>query len=481
MPGFDPTILRDEEKVGGFEPETTDDGTFFLEQLPAYPEQTPLKNEASADARNSAVEESAVEEQAEAELPPMEEEPVEQMPLANDTPPPPETKETGILGEPLVLDNSLIDMLKDDLEKSKRKKEEQARAESESPSATSDTEPEFESYAAYAQHQAETSHPSEKGDVVVDLSDIAAEHPSTYGIERKSMQNETQEQASPPQTEKKRRAVWPLITSGVAAVLVLSLLGYFYLIPHGPSIPHNADSTAAGHGMHGQEHANAPTKEHADAHGQEHANTHTAEQTNAHGQGHSDAQAKEHTDTHAKEHADAHGKEQTNTHTAEQTDTHAKEHAHTHEKEKTAQTETAHGSTAHKKDQPTTVAPKEKHGANNAEATIAHAVPHNTPKTHGKTTETKPENKPYKPQMPPPAYARGEYVIQVYASPSADDADEWIEQLRKRKITDGFITSQLVRGQTWYRVRFGKFSTREEAETKASQLGFSNIWIVRIR
>lgn len=490
MPGFDPTILRDEEKVGGFEPETANDDTFFLEQLPAYPEPTPLANDTS-------VRESTIEtpiEQEEPELLPTEEKIAP--PRDEPKPTPPEIKEVGIPGEPLVLDNSLIDMLKDDLEKSKRKKEEQSRADSEGETVPDDgdTEPEFESYAAYAQHQAETAQTTEGEDVVVDLADIAADHPSTYGIERNNMQSETKETPPPLQTEKKRRMAWLFIGSGIAAVLALALIGYFYFIPHGTSVAHNADSTAAGRAhAHGQEHADSTAAGQAHVRGQEHTNTHEQEHTDSasanheHEQGHGDVHGQEQgnsaVEEHGQEHANAHGQVNTDTHGQANTTTHEQKNADTHEKEETEHTETTHNTATPKKE--TTAAPvqKENHGTDKAETTVAHAVPHTTSRTKARSTtaKTKDENKPYKPQMPPPAYARGEYVIQVYASPSADDADEWLGQLRKRNITDGFITSQLVRGQTWYRVRFGKFSTREEAETKASQLGFSNIWIVRIR
>ncbi len=79
----------------------------------------------------------------------------------------------------------------------------------------------------------------------------------------------------------------------------------------------------------------------------------------------------------------------------------------------------------------------------------------------------------------PPANAL--YVVQVFSSPSRDDADEWLQILRERNVADGFITEQRVGGEAWYRVRFGQYSSRQDAEAAAQQLGFSNPWIARVR
>lgn len=73
------------------------------------------------------------------------------------------------------------------------------------------------------------------------------------------------------------------------------------------------------------------------------------------------------------------------------------------------------------------------------------------------------------------------YVVQVFSSPSRDDADEWLQILRERSVTDGFITEQKLGGEAWYRVRFGQYTTRKDAEAAAQQLGFSNPWIARVR
>lgn len=73
------------------------------------------------------------------------------------------------------------------------------------------------------------------------------------------------------------------------------------------------------------------------------------------------------------------------------------------------------------------------------------------------------------------------YVIQVFSSPSRDDADEWLQSLLEKNVSNGYITEQKIKGQPWYRVRFGQFSTRESAESEAIRLGFREPWIARIR
>ncbi|HCN05459.1 MAG TPA: hypothetical protein DIS79_07545 [Bacteroidetes bacterium] len=74
-----------------------------------------------------------------------------------------------------------------------------------------------------------------------------------------------------------------------------------------------------------------------------------------------------------------------------------------------------------------------------------------------------------------------EWVVQVFSSPSRDDAAEWLQTLQRKSVSDGYIVEHDVRGTTWYRVRFGQFATREEAETAAMEAGVQQPWIARIR
>lgn len=74
-----------------------------------------------------------------------------------------------------------------------------------------------------------------------------------------------------------------------------------------------------------------------------------------------------------------------------------------------------------------------------------------------------------------------QWVIQVHSSASVDDADEWLRQLQSRNVGDGRIEPVTQQGKVWYRVRFGRYATREEAEQAALQLGYRNAWIDRVR
>lgn len=98
--------------------------------------------------------------------------------------------------------------------------------------------------------------------------------------------------------------------------------------------------------------------------------------------------------------------------------------------------------------------------------------------------KTPPDEVPDKPSTPSDAKtpsASALYVVQVFSSPSRDDADEWLQILRERNVSDGFITEQRLGGEAWYRVRFGQYSSRQDAEAAAQQLGFANPWIARVR
>lgn len=76
---------------------------------------------------------------------------------------------------------------------------------------------------------------------------------------------------------------------------------------------------------------------------------------------------------------------------------------------------------------------------------------------------------------------KGIFVVQVYSTPSKEDAEEWLRKLKKRNLANAGISTQIVRDKIWYRVRFGNFETRDEATTTALKYGFSQSWIDRIR
>jgi cell division protein FtsN len=75
----------------------------------------------------------------------------------------------------------------------------------------------------------------------------------------------------------------------------------------------------------------------------------------------------------------------------------------------------------------------------------------------------------------------GLYIVQIYSSPSKEDAQDWLDKLKRKSVPDAFISEQNVRDRTWYRVRFGNFRTREEAKNAALRYGFAQTWIDRVK
>lgn len=73
------------------------------------------------------------------------------------------------------------------------------------------------------------------------------------------------------------------------------------------------------------------------------------------------------------------------------------------------------------------------------------------------------------------------FTVQVYASPSLDDAEEWKDKLSRQNLSDVVITSQTVKDRSWYRVRFGTFKSYEEAKAAAQKSGFAHAWIDRLK
>lgn len=131
--------------------------------------------------------------------------------------------------------------------------------------------------------------------------------------------------------------------------------------------------------------------------------------------------------------------------------------------------------------------------AKNSES-IASAKPVVKP-TPSPTLSPSPEPMPVAKPTPKPAISKSSatmkttsapkggalFVIQVYSSPSRDDADERLQLLRMKNVSDGYITEQQIKGEPWYRVRFGQFTTRQAAEAEAIRLGLQQPWIARIR
>jgi septal ring-binding cell division protein DamX len=84
------------------------------------------------------------------------------------------------------------------------------------------------------------------------------------------------------------------------------------------------------------------------------------------------------------------------------------------------------------------------------------------------------------PQPKGPAPETGIFTVQIYSSPSKVDAENWLGQLKAKEIPYAMLVKKEIRGKTWYRVRYGKFETKDAARASALELGYSQSWIDRV-
>lgn len=86
-----------------------------------------------------------------------------------------------------------------------------------------------------------------------------------------------------------------------------------------------------------------------------------------------------------------------------------------------------------------------------------------------------------KPQMAKKAEPKNAWAVQAVATTDERIARDWMEKL-KAKGYDAFVVKAEIKGQTWYRVRAGNFSARQEAEalrtTLQSKEGFPDAFVV---
>jgi hypothetical protein len=76
---------------------------------------------------------------------------------------------------------------------------------------------------------------------------------------------------------------------------------------------------------------------------------------------------------------------------------------------------------------------------------------------------------------------RGVFTVQIYSTLSEDDALDWLLKLRQKNIGSAFISQQKIRDKVWYRVRFGAYQTERDAKEAASKYGFAQSWIDRVK
>ena len=73
----------------------------------------------------------------------------------------------------------------------------------------------------------------------------------------------------------------------------------------------------------------------------------------------------------------------------------------------------------------------------------------------------------------------GKYTVQVGATPDKSEADRIASRVRSKGGSNVQVISTEKNGETIYRVRFGSFGSQDEAKTKAGEMGFGDVWVVK--
>lgn len=73
----------------------------------------------------------------------------------------------------------------------------------------------------------------------------------------------------------------------------------------------------------------------------------------------------------------------------------------------------------------------------------------------------------------------GQYVVQVHASDDKSEADRIASSLRSKGGSNVRIVETTKNGATIYRVRFGGFTSEDEAKKKAATMGYGSVWVVK--
>lgn len=314
---------------------------------------------------------------------------------------------------------------------------------------------------------------------VLSFDEIKADKPSKLGLKEVgsvNFENETQEE-KPNKKEKKKRSMplWQLISISAAAALVLIsgiIWGIFKFItnPEEPKKPSTNKISQV-------KPVPAPPKEvTADVDTTENIDLTTNTDSNSEGSSNGDDDEGTHSTDNPK------GSNSTNVHTIEET----------HSSTKGTTSKPGNKENSHSTEPKPVAIPK----PNKHSKSDNHDITHKTA-----TKKEKPSNKVskennkeikkskssdffYDYSYPPKIEGRTDnpvYVVQIYASPSKEDAEDWVEKLKRAKASNVKMDNQKIRGQNWYRVRFGSFTTKEEAKETAIKFGYPTSWIDRIK
>lgn len=346
---------------------------------------------------------------------------------------------------------------------------------------------------------------------VLDFEEIKADKPSQYGlkdlegqshshIEEPKKEETAQEESKEDKKKKKRMPLWQIITfSSVAALLLLSGIGWgIYKFMNSDLTPEQKKQKELAEKKQKDKKAGSkiaavkpaePVHEepaHPDADHTE-AETHTdAEQPteDAHGESTDHGTVTSH-DTPASHYTkDKHGVPQI-THSASN-DKHGSTAKSSHDVAigKPAKRDTKHSEPEHitpkVKREPAHSTSRKSHSSDDHSESMAHS----SSKKHSSKSSLS-HSDPPKPiiarKLEVDEKVKPLYSVQIYASPSKEDAEDWMMKLKRLKVSSIRMDTQKVRGELWHRVRFGEFDSKEDARNAAIKLGFAQSWIDRIK
>ncbi len=308
----------------------------------------------------------------------------------------------------------------------------------------------------------------------VDITDIDAAEKQDTAAQATTTQNvdtsqSQQEKVIEPKPAKKKSKLLKNISIASAAALLMLLLGaglfqYWYYPNYMVEQTQVAEATPVHHDEE-QKHeaethdmAKSENTSHEDSHGE------PAHEAVANDESHGGVSEEPiHEDTQAAEHKEVAplDKQEAHTDVAHKKEVHKTEHK---EPEKVI---------------PKTKATQTKVAKVKKEATPAQKVvaTHTEPKRiNKKATKTNKTTETVKPEETNELYA-----VQIYASPSKDDAEAWLSNLKDKDVVNPRISTQKVRDVIWYRVRFGNFKSKDDAREAAMRYGFAQTWIDRIK
>ena len=473
---------KEEEEYGGFEPDKNDDESFMLEDENDYPAKLPEDFSDAPSSPEKVTMSSDTEEESSDNIEPSEDikndedspeeinendEIEETKSEPEDTEEVHEPKEDGVLTEEIDEDDTLDlgddfkKKLQQDIENSKAKREAQELSDDES------DEPKEKVTAPTIGDDADT---------VVMLTDIEVDKPSNVKTSESEVQQppiegnipENKEGEVVPQEteekENKKTPVWILMLySSVATfIITIGLAALIWYMMSGTSEEHDDNS---GQTEQLAENNLAPD-EHSDSKENSHAPATNPDSMSEEEMNWLDSMEIDKNDTLMTH------KEDKEFFASLEDEFDDEDFATEKKEEKKTEPEKKEN----KKTTPKKVTPKKESSdlaSNNTKSV--------TPKENRKSKTIIDESQFSMPQPKGPVPEKGTFTVQIYSSPSREDAESWLGQLKAQEIPYAMISEQEIKGRTWYRVRYGKFETKEAARASALELGYSQSWIDRIK